>query len=156
MRYLLILFLFCVVVHAEDWENVILNGKPALHNIKTGKFEDAQDIMKLIEKDAGDFIDHFSTYEKEKIWHKKFQTWVDTRATDLGLNDNDAADEIVIEFLTPRRNQKQWDDFEALELCRMFLFYLEKRWELPERVRRFIKDDEGKALREIININIKS
>jgi hypothetical protein len=120
--------------------------KPASKEIKS------DDPMVQIHAAATELVNTVSTPDIEKKWNKKFKSRIKTRADDFGLTDNDAANELVLEWLTPRRNQVEWNEYESLELSRMFLYYADKNWELPDRVQQYLNSEEGKkTIKEIFH-----
>ena len=162
MKYLLIFLLCstCSLAGAQEWVPVLLDGKSVYRNETTGEFKDSVEqlltpaslysrdhsLMSKIETAARNYSRTHSTPDKEAAWNQKFIG----RIIDSDFDLNTAADEKVLDFLTPRRNQRNWDDYEALELCRMVILYLDKSWVFPAKVPPILSDDGGRSLEAIL------
>ncbi len=114
------------------------------------KTESFDETLAHIKASALAFAEKHSDKNADKKWNKKFKNRIETRAKDSQISDNDAADELVMDWLVPRRNQTSWDDYEAMEICHMFLYYGNRSWSLPDKVQEYLKSEGGRMIEGIL------
>lgn len=150
LKYFAVIFL-TISLHAEDANPLVKLTKmteltqlaqlKSLFQLKSEPKSD--DVMVQIHDAAVKYVERHSNSDDEKKWNKKFKKRIDTRAKDSNIQDNEAANELVMDWIAPRRFQKDWDGYECLEMCRMLLYYTNKEWVLPEPVGQHVRSKEG-------------